>query len=215
LETKGKYIEEKIIYFEEQGPQNTEVVLNLAAERAKARGINKIVLASTTGDTARKAAKLFAGTGVKLVVVPHQYGFMREGQRFPQELITELEKQGHRVYFGTMLFHTDDLYGTRSPSVLAMLLRTFCQGMKVVHEILLMTANGGCVASGEKVIVVTGSGRGSDTAVVATAAPSTRLWELHITEIICKPLETKSWPLSGGPTPPPGAPGPGAPKPAG
>jgi uncharacterized protein len=215
LEAKSKYVEEKIVYFEEPGPNNTEVVLNLAAERAKARGINKIVLASTTGDTARKAAKLFTGTGVKLVVVPHQYGFMREGQRFPQELITELEKQGHRVHFSTMLFHTDDLYGTRSPSVLAMLLRTFCQGMKVVHEILLMAANGGCVASGEKVIVVTGSGRGSDTAVVAIAAPSTRLWELHITEIICKPLETKSWALSGGPTPPPGAPGPGAPKPAG
>ena len=141
--------------------------------------------------------RLLKGTGIKLVVVPHQYGFMRSGQAFPKDLIPELEQQGHRVYFGTMLFHTDDLYGTRIPAVMAMLLRTICQGMKVVHEILLMAANGGCVESGEKVIVITGTGRGADTAVVAIAAPSTRLFDLHITEIICKPLETKSWSLTG------------------
>jgi uncharacterized protein len=82
-----------------------------------------------------------------------------------------------------------------------MILRTFCQGMKVVHEILLMATNGGCVADGEKVIVVTGTGRGADTAVVAIAAPSTRLYDLHITEIICKPLQSQSWSITGEPTP--------------
>ena len=200
---QAKFIEETITYFEVPGQQNTEKTLNLAMARAKARGIKKIVVASTRGDTARLAARLFAGTDIKMVVVPHQYGFIRGGQGFPQDLIFELEQQGHRVYFGTMLFHTDDLYGTRFPSVMAMLLRTICQGMKVVHEILLMATNGGCVAAGEKVIVITGTGRGADTSVVAIAAPSTRLHELHITEIICKPLETKSWSLTGGPTPPP------------
>ena len=200
---KTKFIEETITYFEEPGQQNTEKTLNLAMARAKARGINKIVLASTRGDTARLAARLFAGTDMKIVVIPHQYGFIQTGQRFPPDLISELEQQGHQVYFGTMLFHTDDLYGTRVPSVIAMFLRTICQGMKVVHEILLMATNGGCVTAGEKVIVITGTGRGADTAVVAIAAPSTKLYDLHITEIICKPLETKSWSLTGGPTPPP------------
>ena len=56
-----------------------------------------------------------------------------------------------------------------------------------------MAVDGGCVASGEKVIAVTSTGRGADTAVVAIAAPSNKLNELHITEIICKPFETKSW----------------------
>jgi hypothetical protein len=206
----AKWIEEKIFYFEKPGEQNTEATLDLALERARARGIKKVVLASTRGVTARLAAGLLAGKDIKMVVVPHQYGFMRDGQRFPAELVPELEQQGHRVYFGTMLFHTDDLYGTRFPSALAMMLRTLCQGMKVVHEILLMAANGGCVNAGEKVVVVTGTGRGADTAVVAIAAPSTRLHELHITEIICKPLETVSWSLSGGPPPPPAE----TPKPA-
>lgn len=200
-ETAG-FIEEKIVYFEKPGQQNTRMTLDLALDRAGRRGISKIVLASTTGETALVAADLFAGTGIKLVIVPHQYGF-RVGQRFPEALVRDMEEKGHRVYFGTMLFHTDDFYGSRAPSVMAMLLRTFCQGIKVVHEILLMATNGGCVAAGEKVIVVAGTGRGADTAVVAVAAPSSRLHEVHVTEIICKPLETKSWSLTGGPTPPP------------
>jgi len=199
---KTKLLKETIVYFEEPGQQNTQDTLDLALARARARGIKKIVIASTRGETALLAAGLFTPLGIKMIVVPHQYGFLRDGQRFPEELIPELEKQGHRVYFGTMLFHTDDLYGSRVPSMLAMVLRTFCQGMKVVHEILLMATNGGCVAAGEKVIVITGTGRGADTAVVAIAAPSTRLHEMHITEIICKPLETQSWSLTGGPTPP-------------
>ena len=192
-------MEEKIVYFEAPGRRNTEETLRLVAERAKARGINKIVLASTRGDTARLAAERFDGSGIKIVVVPHQYGFSEE-QRVPSELVSDLERKGHCVHFGTMLFHTDGFYGMTTPSVMATLLRTFCQGMKVCVEIILMAVDGGCVATGEKVIAVTGTGRGADTAVVVIAAPSNKLNELHITEIICKPLETKSWPAGTRPT---------------
>ncbi len=194
-------MEEKIVYFETAGRENTPDVLRLVKERAQSRGISKIVLASTRGDTARAAVDAFDDAGLRLIVIPHQFGFYSQQQRFPQELVRELEEKGHRVHFGTMLFHTDSFYGTRAPSVMATLLRTFCQGMKVCFEIILMAVDGGCVATGEKVIAVTGTGRGADTAVVAIAAPSTKLSELHITEIICKPLETKSWPAGTRPTP--------------
>ncbi len=120
--------------------------------------------------------------------------------KFPPELVTELEKQGHVVHFGTMLFHTDRFYGVDTPTIMANLLRTFCQGMKVCVEILLMAADAGHVEIGEQVVVVSGSGRGADTAVVAIASTSTHLADLHITEIICKPLQTKQGP----PPPPPG-----------
>jgi hypothetical protein len=195
-------VEEKIVYFEEPGPVNTETVLRLARERAKARGIKKCVLASTTGETARRAAKLWAKSGLKMVVVPHQYGFGLS-QRFPPELVAGLARQGHQVHFGTMLFHTEHFYGTNTPTIMANLLRTFCQGMKVCVEIILMAVDGGHVAVGEEVVVVTGSGRGADTAVVAVAAPSTRLADLHITEIICKPLQTKQGLPPKMPPPPP------------
>ena len=193
-------MEEKIVYFDEAGIENTETTLRLAAERAKARGIKKVILASTRGDTARLAARLWAGNGIKMVVVPHQYGFMA-GQRFPAELVSELTGQGHAVHFGTMLFHTENLYGMDTPRTMANLLRTFCQGMKVCVEIIFMAVDGGKVAPGEQVVAVTGTGRGADTAIVAIAAPSTRLPDLHITEIICKPLQTKQGPPP--PMPPP------------
>jgi len=180
-------MEEKIVYFECTGKENTAEVLRLVKERAQARGINRIVLASTRGDTARAAVDVFAGTALRLTVIPHQFGF-GERQRFPRELVSELEKKGHRVHFGTMLFHTEDLYGVRSPRTMATLLRIFCQGIKVCVEIILMACDGGLIEQGEKVIAVAGTGAGADTAVVATSAPSTKLADLHIHEIICKPL---------------------------
>lgn len=195
-------MEEKIVYFEKAGPGNTDTTLRLAAERAKARGIKKIVIASTRGDTARRAAEMWAASGLKMVVVPHQYGFMSPTQRFPQELVTELAEQGHSVHFGTMLFHTERFYGVDTPTIMANLLRTFCQGMKVCVEIVLMAVDGGHVAPDEEVVIVSGTGRGADTAVVAIAAPSTRLADLHITEIICKPLQTKQGPPPPMPPPP-------------
>ncbi|MFC1873288.1 hypothetical protein ACFLW3_00530 [Chloroflexota bacterium] len=180
-------MEEKIVYFEAPGEENTAEVLRLVKERAKARGINKIILASTRGNTARSAADTFEESGLKMIVIPHQFGFGEE-QKFPPELVTELEGKGHRVHFGTMLFHTETLYNMRTPRLMADLLRTFCQGMKVCHEMLMMACDGGLVEQGEKVIVVSGSRWGADTAVVATAAPSTRMPKLHIREIICMPL---------------------------
>ena len=190
-------MEEKVTYFEKQGKENTEATLKLALERAKARGIKKVVMASTFGDTARLAARLWKDEGIKLIIVPHQYGF--SGWKFDPALKTELEKQGHVVHFGTMLFHTNKFYGVDTPTVMANLLRTFCQGMKVCVEIILMVADAGYVDIGENVVVVTGSGRGADTAIVAAASTSTHLADLHIQEIICKPLQTKNLP-----PPPPG-----------
>lgn len=185
-------MERTIVYFEHGGKGNTQETLRLAAERAAQGGIGKVVLASTTGDTARLAAERFAGTGVQLIVIPHQYGFI-QAQRFPPELVRELQEQGHRVHFGTMLFHTESLYGSDVPETMAILLRTICQGMKVCVEVVLMAADAGLLAEGEEVVVVSGTARGADTAVVALAAPSTKLHELHITEILCKPLKTRSW----------------------
>lgn len=60
--------------------------------------------------------------------------------------------------------------------------------MKVCLEILLMAADGGMVEQGEQTIVVAGSGRGADTAILATAASSNRLKEVRIHEILCKPI---------------------------
>ncbi len=180
-------MEEKITYFEKSGKENSTTVIRLVKERAQARGISRVVMASTRGDTARVMADSIKGTALQLVVIPWQYGF-RETQPFPPELVSELQGKGHRVHFGTMLFHTEEFYGINTPKLMANLLRIFGQGIKVCVEIILMACDGGCIAAGEKVIAVAGSGAGSDTAVVATASSSTKMSALRIHEIICKPL---------------------------
>jgi hypothetical protein len=59
----------KIVYFEENGPENTEATFKLVQERLCSLEIKKIVLASTTGATAEKAMDFFKNSGIKLIVV--------------------------------------------------------------------------------------------------------------------------------------------------
>ncbi len=181
-------MESKIVYFESIKDDNTDSTFELALEKLKTLGIEKIVLASTTGTTAQKALNFFGNKSVQLVVIPHQYGFIRKENPFPQTLVKTLRESGHEVHFGTMLFHTDGLYGTTTPTVMANLLRCFSQGVKVCFEIVLMATDAGLVADGERVIAIAGTGRGSDTALVIQAATSQQINRLKVNEIICKPL---------------------------
>ena len=181
-------MESKIVYFEDSVEENTEVTFKLVQERLNHMEIKKLVLASTTGATARKAMNFFKNQGVRLIIVPHQFDFYREKNAFPPELVKDLRESGHEVHFGTMLFHTDDLYGTSNATTMANLLRCFCQGVKVCFEIVLMVADAGLVTSGEKVIAIAGTAQGSDTALVMQAASTQHLRRLRVNEIICKPL---------------------------
>jgi len=181
-------MQEKIVYFEKPGKGNTAEVIRLVEERAQARGINRFVVASTRGATARDFLNAVAKTERRLVIVPWQFGFKGKDHPFPQELVAELRAKNHQVHFGTMLFHTVDFYGTHAPQAMANLLRTFGQGTKVCLEILLMACDGGCIGIGEKVIAVAGTVSGADTALVATAGSTARLSALRIHEIICKPI---------------------------
>jgi uncharacterized protein len=179
-------MERTIIYFESLDPANTEITFRLARARARELGIRKIVIASTTGATAKKAMDFFTNDTIQLVVIPHQWDFHREVNLFPAELAASLREAGHVVHFGTMLFHTTDLYESTTPLVMANLLRCFCQGFKVCFEIVLMATDGGHVRSGEQVIAIAGTGRGSDTALVMQAASSQHVKNLRVSEILCK-----------------------------
>ncbi|MEW6442000.1 MAG: pyruvate kinase alpha/beta domain-containing protein [bacterium] len=181
-------MESKVVYFEQVRPENTEVTFGLVKERLKPLGIRKLVVASTTGATAQKALEFFKGTDVKLIVMPHQFDFRRDTNPFPPELVSTLKASGHEVHFGTMLFHTDDFYGTNHASVMANLLRCFSQGTKVCFEMVLMATDAGLLTKGETVIAMAGTGRGSDTALVMQASSSQNLKKLRVHEILCKPL---------------------------
>ncbi len=132
--------------------------------------------------------EFFRDQEVTLVVVPHQFDFHRDKNAFPPALVEELRRSGHQVHFGTMLFHTDEFYGSKNATAMANILRSFCQGVKVCFEIVFMAADAGLVESGEKVIAIAGTGRGSDTALVMQAASTQHSRRLKVHEILCKPL---------------------------
>jgi hypothetical protein len=181
-------MESKITYFETISPENTAKTFELVRARSAELGINKFIIASTTGATARAALEFFKEDNVTLVVIPHQFGFIRKVNAFPPELVQTLSEAGHHVHFGTMLFHTDGLYGTSTATLMANLLRCFSQGVKVCFEIVMMATDGGLASAGEPVIAIAGTGRGSDTALVMQASSSQALMNLRVHEILCKPL---------------------------
>lgn len=180
-------MERKINYFEEVKADHTEEAFGLVAERLKSSGIKKLVIASTTGATAVKAMEFFKDMGVQLIVVPHQFDFARKENPFPKELVQTLRSSGHEVHFGTMLFHTDKIFGSNIPTVIANFLRIFSQGVKVCVEIVLMATDAGYLNRGEQVIAIAGTGLKADTALVMQAASTQHYQRLRVNEILCKP----------------------------
>jgi hypothetical protein len=71
--------------------------------------------------------------------------------------------------------------------IMAYTLRTFGQGTKVAIEMALMAADAGLVRTDEDVISIGGTESGADTALVIKPANSSRVFEMKVREIICKP----------------------------
>ena len=180
-------MESTITYFEEPGEENTVAVFDLVDNVLEEEGISKVLVASTRGGTARYAMDRYKGRNVRLVILPHQYG-TRPEQRFPDELVERARQEGHVVHFGTMPFAMGRLFGFSIGAAVADFLRVFCQGFKVCIELVLIAGNAGLADVGEKMVAVAGTGRGADTAMVATGATSWNLKDLHVSRILCKPL---------------------------
>ncbi len=183
-----------MIAFPKAGPENTDRALEIAFQVARERGIQHVVVASTYGDTARKAAALARDAGVSLVVVTHNTGFKKPGeQQFDAELRERLEREGVAVVTSTMPTRginraIRDRYGYSEIDVVSSTLRILCEGIKVCAEIACMACDAGVIPP-EDVVAVSGTGRGADTVVVIQAQPSNRFFQLKIREILAKPYD--------------------------
>ena len=185
-------MEGKITYFDKPGRENTEDVLRIAKLRAEQLGIKSILVASTTGNTAVRAAEVFEG--MKVVVVSSHAGSKEPNM---QELTEENRQKAESK--GAIILTTMHTFAGVSRAlrfkfdtmaigeIIANVLRVFGQGMKVVCEIALMAADAGLVRTDEDVISIGGTGRGADTAVVLQPANSTYFFDLKVKEILCKP----------------------------
>jgi hypothetical protein len=204
-------MDKEIKYFSNPGPKNTEETIIAVKERIDELKIKHIVVATRVGETALKVGESFRDSGLNIVAIPHQYGYLKPGKWLIDDGIhKKLQELGVRLCTGTMplttpgrLYRSDWKPGSKNPvskyhiyntafpfDIIADTLRMFCQGMKVCVEIVLMAADMGLIPIEEEVISIGGTRRGADTAVVVKPAHVHEIYNLRILEIIAKPRLT-------------------------
>src|SRR5690554_2304786 len=177
-------------YWPEAGSQNTQATCELALQRAGQLGIQHIVLASNTGDSAR----FLLDKAANLTVVTHHVGFREPGDdEMPDQEREHLSSRGVNLVTATHLFGGVDRavynkFGGLYPGgIIAHTLRVFGQGTKVCIEIATMAMDAGAIPWGEDIISIGGTGRGADTALVLQPAHAKDIFATQVREIICKP----------------------------
>ena len=198
------------VYFEIPGKEHTNETLILAREAAIERNIDTVIIATTAGETAFQALKVFKENDINLIFVTHQTGCRGPGvqEMLPKTRIM-LEKTGAHVLTGTEALtggvsvgisrqrpEKEAMQGGRLPwivppvpTIIASTLRLFGQGVKVCVEITMMAADAGLIAIDKSIIAVAGTHWGADTAMVIKPSSSNRIKDLRIREILAKPFE--------------------------
>jgi len=181
-----------MVIFKDGEPDATRQVIELATARAKELGIEKIVVASSTGATALRFLRAWPAT--RLVVVRYVFGFERaNAQEMPADVEKQILAEGARIVtaahsFGGLGRAARRKYETyQLDEIIAGALRIFGQGVKVACEISLMACDAGMARTDEKIVSCAGSGAGSDTALVLTPANTHSFFDLKVHEILCKP----------------------------
>lgn len=199
-----------------------QAIFSAVKRRARELGIRKILVASSTGESAKDAVRALGPDEFEIIVVTDRaeavfpikaleasekleaFARAEEGEQTwgisPESAVRrELDDMGVRwVIQGTEIFRGINLVeGGSTHEMIAQTLYLFGIGTKVAVEITLMACDAGAVAKGEDVVVVAGSGKGLDTALVVTASHSDELFgrtfygektrKFFIKEIITKP----------------------------
>jgi hypothetical protein len=193
-------VTKSITYFEHNGAENTDEVINLVHERLKEGDIKSVVIASTSGKTGLKFAKRL-GKKTNLVIVSTRPGSKQPGVwEFDLDNLKELDKLGCKIIKQTHVLSglersfTNKFSGISHSEVLAESLKSlFCPGMKVAIECSIMALDGGAIPL-DKTIAVGGTGakgRGADTAVVVLPSHTNNFFDFRVLEIIAKPFNNE------------------------
>ncbi|MGE5391809.1 MAG: pyruvate kinase alpha/beta domain-containing protein [Deltaproteobacteria bacterium] len=184
------------MFWDKAGPKNTDDTIKLALQRATELDINHMVIASCTGDSAKKL--LSYNSGRDIVCVTHHSGFASPGEN---EMDTSVRKdlmvQGVQVLTTTHFFAGADralrlqFGGVYPAEIMAQTLRILGQGIKVAVEISIMALDAGLIPFGREIIALGGTAEGVDTAIVVVPAHSRNFFDTQVREIICMPREKK------------------------
>jgi hypothetical protein len=191
------FTQKKIYYFEKPGEDNTSDAARFAVERATELKIRTIVVASTSGKTAKVFFDAMSGSGLELVVVTHVVGFSKPGiWEFSAELADRLQKNGINIVTGTHSLSGLERALSRSPKVgggsrteaiAEALRRVVAVGLKVAVECVLMAADQGAIDIHNEVIAVGGTASGADTVCVIRPAYTANFFDLQVREIVAMP----------------------------
>ena len=184
-------IKRETIYYEEGGADHTETTLQASLDAAKELGVKTILIASTSGDTGVKAAEMYRGSGVQLIVVGHQMGFpVAKVQQFKPENWERIAELGGVVNLGTDVV-TNSIRHRQSlgHSPMSFITQTLiAMKVKVNVEIIAKACDAGQILPGDKVISVAGSHKGADTSAVFLANDSPNILDVKPQMYICYPL---------------------------
>ncbi|MDB9822706.1 hypothetical protein OAC89_03315 [Deltaproteobacteria bacterium] len=191
----GKGIENRVFYFDKKGPVNTEKTLEIALACCGERNIEKIVIASSTGET---ALRLYEKAGDSFKIIAVTYG---AGSRFRAEVEQFNKNQGalmgkgigivrglHALSGVERSFEGKYKSGFIPLNLVSDTLRMFSQGVKVCVEITVMAVEHGFINPDEDIVAVGGSGKGSDTAMVIKPGSAISLFETKIKALLCMPV---------------------------
>jgi hypothetical protein len=180
------------VYFDKTGRENTGKTLEVAAKRVEELRIQNVVVASTSGETGLRAAKIFASKN--LVVVTHSTGFVKpDYQEFLPEFRKKIQEAGAKILTcqhalgGVGRAVRKKLETYELEEIIAYTLRIFGEGTKVAVEVALMAADAGLIPTREPCISVGGTDRGADTAILLKPAHAQNFFDLRVMEIIAKP----------------------------
>lgn len=187
-------MQKTVEYFEKPGHDNTGTCLHIVQREIDASNYRHVVVATTTGNTGQLFAESLQGKNINLVIVTHSYGFKEANTiELASEAREKIQAAGATIYTGTMLSHNietalaNKFSGVYPTLLVAQSLRRFGEGVKVCCEMAMMAADAGLVPEGEEILVVAGTGRGSDTVTVIRSAVSKRFLDLKVLEILAKP----------------------------
>lgn len=176
----------EITYFDKPGEHNTDQVLNIALERYKQGDIDAVVIASTFGKTAVRAAEMFSEHGTPLLIV----GEVLEGKQNPQsDVCQKLADQGHTVIWGVPMGQMSKFSRDDSAKLVGDAYKRISEGFKVVCEIVMIGCSTGFIHEGSRVLSIAGTHSGADTAIVAKAAGFSEFMDFQVLEILCKPYQ--------------------------
>ncbi|MGB5909760.1 MAG: hypothetical protein WBH31_01065 [Promethearchaeia archaeon] len=188
----------EVTYFEKGGPQNTGKALEIAKKYAKKFGINDIIIASTTGMTAEKAAEVFDSERFNIIIVTHAYYFINSSirQEFPEDKLEFLKKKGIKFHIGTHSMSGIERglrIGKEAWMFVDLLAKVlgwqFSQGIKVCIEISATICDAGLIPDlNRDIIAIAGTGQGADTVCLIKPAPTSEFKNLRVKAILCKPL---------------------------